>query len=117
MIFTHLNIKGYTIFQESLNNNYFQVDTEIFNKISFNQYKLWFQDTCNNIDECINKYNGVVCYLDNTEGDNRSENNFILHICDIMNIMSNIHNHKHIDVIVRSTLLHQLDNDNFVLGV
>ena len=61
-------------------------------ELSFDDYKLLFYSTCDNIEQSISKYNGVVCYKDGNWENTEDTNIFILHICDIMNVMTNSHN-------------------------
>ena len=82
--------------------------------LSFDEYKLLFYSTCDNIEKSISKYNGVVCYKDGNSENKEHKNLFILHICDIMNVMTNSHNNRLTDITVRSNLLSDLKEKKVV---
>ena len=98
-----IELKGYELYKLTTTN-----------EISLEDYKLLFYSTCNNIENAISKYNGVVCYKDGNSDNNEITNLYILHICDIMNLMTNSHKNLGTDVTVRSNLLKEFNGKKVV---
>ena len=111
---THLNVKGYKMFNEAVESNVLGLDITPFNNISFHRYEMWLTDVRKNIDESIKMFQGVLCYINPWRQEETDNSHFILHICDAMNIIYDIHNKTGTEVIVRSTLLSDLDNEKIV---
>ena len=56
-------------------------------KMTLDEYSNKFNIVCSNIDKAIRKYHGIKCYEDGNEGNTSTANVFILHVCDVMNIL------------------------------
>ena len=80
---TEIEVIGYQYFKRSCEKN----NMGLFNSYDLEDYKKRFELTCLNIDKSIVDYHGVRCYMDKDQNKNARNNYFVMHICDIMNIM------------------------------
>ena len=68
-------------------NLYNQLTDNIINKLEMVDYKKKFDKVCKELDVAKKKYHGICCYEDGEELNASISNVFILHICDIMNLL------------------------------
>ena len=73
------DILGFNIYHELVDND--------INKLDYEDYKAKVDSVCREIDTYKSKYHGVCCYEDGDEQHTSISNVFILHICDIMNLL------------------------------
>ena len=80
---TQSDVIGYQYFKRSCEKN----NNGLFNSYDLDVYKERFEQTCLNLDKSIVDFHGVRCYRDNDPHNNATNNYFVMHLCDIFNIM------------------------------
>ena len=78
-------------------------------KLSLEEYKVMFHSICHKINTAIRQYHGIKCYEDGDSSNATTTNVIILHICDVMNIMSSQLKKSIPEVIVTTKLLQSFD--------
>lgn len=56
-------------------------------KISLKEYGTLFNSVCSDIDRAIKTYHGIKCFEDGDDKNETIANVFILHLCDVLNII------------------------------
>ena len=57
------------------------------NKLDMKLYKEKFDSVCGELDAAKSKYHGICCHEDGDEDNTSVANVFVLHVCDIMNLL------------------------------
>ena len=85
---------GYNIFRNKIQLHGIKKQIDKYGDLSMEDYHTFFVSTCKDIDSSIRDYHGVRSYRDGDKKNGANSNIFILHICDIFNLMG----YKNIDV-------------------
>ena len=99
--------RGYAYYQKSLLND----RRNTCHSLDYDDYKIRFEATCVEIDKSIHTYHGVRCYRDGNPHNNEKNNYYILHVCDIMNILIHAEVGKVPDLKLKTALLQTLPPD------
>ena len=77
--------------------------------LSFNRYKTLFDSVVDEINGSISKYHGYKCYEDGNSNNGGTRNIIILHICDVINIISCQDDKCIPDLFIKTRLMSELD--------
>ena len=70
------------------------------------------RETCIDVDKAIRDYHGIVCYHDGNHHNTSLSNIYVMHVCDVMNIMVASMKGNIPKVVVKSTLMVNLSGDH-----
>ena len=68
-------------------NKYNQILSLDNNKIIYDEYKTKVDEVFSDIDNAKMKYHGIMCYEDGDRTNTEARNVFVLHVCDVMNLI------------------------------
>ena len=95
----HIGFEVYRSLLSSLNNDV----------VSFNEYRVKFDSVTDEINRAISRYHGLMCYEDGDCTNKMCSNIIILHICDVMNIMTSANNNSIPELYLKTSSLCTLD--------
>ena len=83
-----------------------------FKDTTMSEYSDMLREACIDIDSSIRDYHGIVCYVDGNHHNRSIGNLYVLHVCDVMNIMVSSMKNKIPKVVVKSSLLMTIPGDH-----
>ena len=78
-------------------------------KLSFNSYRTLFDAVVDQINGSISKYHGYLCYEDGDITNGSTRNIIILHVCDVINIISCQSEDRIPPLYIKTRLMSELD--------
>ena len=104
---------GYTHFKnviEEMNDE--RTAKKIYKNTTLAEYTELLRETSTDVDNAIRDYHGILCYQDGNHHNTSLGNLYVLHVCDVMNIMVASMKRNIPKVLVKSALLINLPDDH-----